>query len=141
MKQPVQSIIENSPNENKSRILSDELIDAISNMPLSEVILYQKVDHGTNTIPFRHHYKEGWEGLTIAQMLQRNCLKKIKQGQYSKDTFTIEVHNMDEGKLHHWQSDFTSLQFDVEILEVMIMKINQNPAKCLHNINILKTLR
>jgi hypothetical protein len=100
--------------ENKSGILSDELIDAISSIPQSEVILYQKVDQFRNIIPFHRNYKEGWEALTIAQMLQLNCLKKIKQGKYSKDTFTIEVHNMDEGKLYHWQSDFTNLKFEVE---------------------------
>ncbi len=101
-------------NKNKSGILTDELFDVISNMPLSEVILYQKVDQNRNTIPFHRHYKQGWEGLTIAQMLQRNCLKKIKQGQYIKDTFTIEVHNMDEAKFYCWRSDFNSLQFEIE---------------------------
>jgi hypothetical protein len=119
MKQSVLPLNEKDNNqndftENKSGILSDELIDAISSIPKSEVILYQKVDQSRNIIPFHRNYKEGWEGLTIAQMLQLNCLKKIKLGQYSKDTFTIEVHNMDEGKLYHWQSDFTNLKFEVE---------------------------
>jgi hypothetical protein len=119
MKQPVQPIIENHDVQgdqlkNRSGLLSEELLEAISMMPMCEVYLYQKVSDEKNIVPFRRNYQEAWEGLAVAQMLQKNCMNKIKAGQYPQNTFSIEISDMREDKFYFWSSSFGSMRFEVE---------------------------